>query len=494
MRGVSAFFSAVWVAVCSLIWPDLKQLTVPQLAKRLSSRFSFIKIRLSALRELHRRVKENRHAATDAIHALPVLVRLLKSCQPMIVREAARCLAAIAIIAADDLDAAAAMSALRQQLSSPHLDVRVHAASALCRIATSRQRVGVNMACLLGVISDGLKSGDAAIQLEAAAAVRKLVAIEGVPPIQEAIDAGVVQPLVGLLSDSSMPKVQFEAAWALTNIAGGTSEQTQAVVEAGGIPPLIQLLSSDGDARDQAMWALGNIASDGPLSRDLVLAAGVIKPLVDLLRESKKVSIVRSATWTLWKLCRGRPQPLFELVSPAVPVVAELIKTPQQDAEVLIGACWALSYVTHGRADEDIEAVVGSGVCGRLVQLMGHDSREIQLSTVSTVGNIVAGNDVQTQAMIEWGAIPALQGLLSSPVVRIRRQACWTISNIMAGSREQRQAVIDGDVVPQVITTATTDEPNVRREALWAIINGVFGRITAAGGVFGCEWLRRAAV
>ncbi|XP_073224128.1 importin subunit alpha-1b-like isoform X2 [Cicer arietinum] len=266
-----------------------------------------------------------------------------------------------------------------------------------------------------------------------------------------------------------------------------------------------------------AVLALGSIANDSPSTRDDVLNNGALLPLLSLLLNpsTAKLSMLKNATWTLLKLCRGKPPSptLIEQIRPTLSVLRELLWMP--DEEVVQNACLILSFITHEGSSETVQAVIKANICPRLVELLLQVLDRLQypvsfflvklntpvggfinvfffcggltkfpfyrfpmskfiVPALQTLGHIASGDEAQTQILINSGALLCLKLLLTQSDKIILKIACLVISNITAGTEAQIQAVIDFDLIGRLVYL-TKAEFDIRKEAAWAISNATYG-------------------
>ncbi|MES1909917.1 MAG: hypothetical protein MHM6MM_002600 [Cercozoa sp. M6MM] len=379
-------------------------------------------------------------------------------------------------------------------LSAVDADVKamVHEVNEKFWVLQTPQRVAT-LRPLVSTLTGG-KRNDATRQY-AAQCLRKLLSTERCPPIEEAIQAGAIAPLVKLACvknpsqlqiSNSKSKVVFEAVWGLTNIASGSAAHVRHIVESGALEALSKLMNVPNEALlEQIIWALGNIAGDCAEMRDIVFSnKEVVDGVTYVLAhaDSFLFNTVRTAAWCASNLTRAKPLPdLRRFESLLRHVIRVWANWPAErthgarsrsdsspsgpDAsasadEVQADLCWTLSYPLDG-PNEDIDLILrwaselGVDLTRRFVKFVTPVSNcRHRLSftpVLRALGAIASGEHRHTQAVVDAGAVPVLAEAVVQCEGTRRRDALFALSNVLAGTSLHVATVAQSGVLSEVV-------------------------------------------
>lgn len=322
----------------------------------------------------------------------------------------------------------------------------------------------LDLSTILRLASDGNEP------LLAVSSLRKLLSVQADPPIQQVIDAGFLPQLLGWMQRSDLPVFQYEACWALTNIASGSHEHAEALVLRGVLPLIYMLLeSADVNVREQAAWLTANITRDSAKVREAVLQTAGLSRLLTVLNESPRPSLAKVTITAVANLCRGKPAPEYAVSRPALPYLAAVLLR-LDDNETLKDCLWAISSMCEGE-ESRIEDLLDTGVVPRLIVLARSEQTKVQHPALRCIGNVVAGSAPQTEKVIGAGLIEVLEVLVKSPRLTIRKEAAWITSNLSAGSIPQLQRLLQSSLFPSLLSLLPSDSPTIQSEVFYALLN-----------------------
>ena len=139
---------------------------------------------------------------------------------------------------------------------------------------------------------------------------------------------------------------------------------------------------------------------------------------------------------------------------------------------------WALYYATVDAPPEIFEILTQhKDVVTRLVDLLKHPNVEVQTPAIRTVGNLLTGNEEQTEVIISCGVLPSLANLFEHPKREIRKEVMWALSNVTAVA-QHIQSVIDAEIFPKLfimLSPARNETADVKKEMYYTVINALAG-------------------
>ena len=108
-----------------------------------------------------------------------------------------------------------------------------------------------------------------------------------------------------------------------------------------------------------------------------------------------------------------------------------------------------------------------ANITTEIVRKLSDNQVKIITPALRIVGNLVSGNEIATQTVMDAGVLPVLYKLMDHQKKGIRKEACWAISNITAGTPSQIETVLSHtNIMKKIIELAEHANWDVRKEAV----------------------------
>ena len=342
-------------------------------------------------------------------------------------------------------------------------NAKMLAVRAIANIANSEEHRDAVVAA--GALSPlvQLLSDDATKTRQYAAGTVATICATSVARKNAAIAAGAVSPLVVLLGDDAA-EVKQQAARAVANIASGVEAHVAALVSACAVDALVHLLS-DGAAEVQK-YAASSIKCIAYDHRDAVIAAGALKPLVQLLADGSTADVIqKQAIMTLVNIASaGISGAASVIAAGALPPLVQLLTGGLcRLQEQAVRAVLCMTY------DHRVAVVAAEAVCP-LVKLLNVDIGRTKEHAVRAIANI-AINEEHRDAVVAAGALSPLVQLLSDDATKTRQYAAGTVATICATSVARKNAAIAAGAVSPLVVLLGDDAAEVKQQAARAVAN-----------------------
>lgn len=321
---------------------------------------------------------------------------------------------------------------------------------------------------------------DFLVLLNSIETLRKMLAVESNPPIDQVANSGIVPVLIHFLqqSDPQIQQLHHSATWVLSILASGSGNTVKILLAAKTVQTLIHLIKQNhtrDDTLGHCFWTLANLSAENSSSRNFILSMGIVPLLIEMLNSGKisnNVETLRIAVWLMQNLCRGKPSANFDEIAPLLSVFVGLLDC--KDEVTFVDACWSISHIVEYQYNGS-KIINELGVIGKLIQLLGQNFRNLKIATplFRIVGNITAGTDAEAQVAVDNGLVHCLHSILSNnPPKSMQKEACWILSNLMTGSDSQRGMLFSMGFIPILISVLKGRDLCSKTDAFVALCNG----------------------